>query len=107
MARQKKTTKQVKIPEIPLHWDVPDNVPTHRVTNILVQLAGDEFVVSFFEQRGPILITDEDREKAMKLKSAKALCVARICIAPERMDAFIKVLKQQYEFHEQLKNKIT
>lgn len=85
-----------KIP-LQLDWQFPDNVPTRRVTNALVELLGNEFVLSFFEQRGPIIITEDDREKVKKLQSIKALCVARICITPERMESFIKVFQQQYE----------
>lgn len=98
MAKQK-SKKQVEEekPAIPLDWYIPDNVPTTRVTNAVIQTSGDEFVISFFEQRGPILITEDDIEKAKRMDSAKALCVARICIGPERLESFISVFKRQFD----------
>jgi len=90
-----------------LDWQIPDYVPTHRVTNATVQRMGDEFVLSFFEHRGPIIISDEDVEKARQEEFAKVLCVARICITPERMASFIKVFKQQYDLYLQSKSNVT
>lgn len=104
MARSK-TKKPEKLREIPLDWYIPDNVPTSRVTNAVVQMMGDEIVLSFFEQRGPLIITPADREKAMQLESAKALCVARISITPERLESFTKIFIRQLEQYSQAKEK--
>ncbi|MCH8041415.1 MAG: hypothetical protein IH977_13895 [Nitrospinae bacterium] len=99
MPSRKTKEKQEAEFSLPLEWYIPDNVPTHRVTNTVVQIQGDEFVISFFEQRGPIIITEQDRKRARNLESAKALCVARISITPERLDSFTKVFRQQYDQH--------
>ena len=113
MARRKAAKQEEKKPEeqefgLPLDWQIPDTVPTHRVTNAVIQRSGDEFILSFFEQRGPILLTEDDRKKAMQLESAKALCVARISITPERMESFIHAFKENLDrYAESKKDKTT
>ena len=112
MTDSKSPQKEEKIPErkelaLPLDWHVPDNIPTNRVTNMVAQILEDEFVLSFFEQRGPLITDDYSYEKATQLKSVNALCVARVCITPARLEGFIKVLNQQLQQYEKLKNSTT
>jgi len=107
MARRKTTKQEEKGVVLPIDWYVPDNVPTHRVTNAVIERLGDEFVLSFFELRGPIIITEDDRKKAMKLKSGKALCVARIYVTPERLGGFIRVFQGHLDGYTESKKKTT
>ena len=107
MARRKTTKQEEKDVVIPLDWYVPDNVPTHRATNAVIERLGDEFVLSFFEQRGPVIITEDDRKKARELKSVKALCVARIYASPERLEGFVRVIKEQLNRYTESKGKTT
>ncbi len=101
MARSKSVKQQEQKPQkqepgLPFEWLIPDCVPTHRVTNAVIERFGDEFVLSFFENRGPIITDDYALEKAKELKAVKALCVARICITPESLENFVKAFNQQY-----------
>ena len=105
MPSRKTEEKEKRELVLPLEWYVPDNVLTHRVTNAIVQTQEDEFVLSFFEQRGPIILSEADRKRASTLESAKALCVARISITPERLASFTKVFQQQYNKYKESKNK--
>ncbi len=107
MARRKVTKQDEKSLALPIDWQVPDNVPTHRVTHAVIERIGDEFILSFFEQRPPIIVTEDDRKKAMQLKSAKALCVARIYLTPERLESFTRVFKDHLDRYAQSKNKTT
>ena len=105
MARRKTEKQEEEQINLRLDWYVPDDVPTQRVTNTVIQRSGEEFVISFFEQRGPIILDEYDRQKAMKLESAKALCVARIYLTPERLEHFIAVFKQQLDDYSEPKKK--
>lgn len=94
---EKEKTPERKDIALPIDWHIPDSLPTYRVTNMVSQILEDELVLSFFEQRGPIVTNDYGYEKAAQLEALKALCVARICITPARLESFIKVLNQQLE----------
>ncbi len=101
MARSKPVKQQEQKPQkqepgLPFEWLIPDCVPTHRVTNVVIETSGDEFILSFFEHRGPFITDASALKKAKELKAVKALCVARICITPERLERFVKAFNQQY-----------
>jgi len=103
--KQQEQKQQTQEPGLPLEWLIPDCVPTHRVTNAVIETFGDEFVLSFFEHRGPIITDAHALEKAKELKAVKTLCVARICITPEKMARFIKAFSQQYDQYMESKKK--
>lgn len=80
----------------PIEWNVPDDVPTHYVTNVIVQRAEHEVILNFFELWPPFFLgtEEEKRAQAMAIKSVRAECVARIVVATERMPAFAQVIQQ-------------
>jgi hypothetical protein len=80
--------------EIPLIWDIPEDLTSGYATNMLVQIGEHEFFVSFFEAQPPIIIKPQDVEK---LESVRAECLARLVILPDRMEAFIEVLQKQLD----------
>jgi len=87
--------------EIPLIWDVPEDLITGYATNMLVQVGEHELYISFFETPPPLLL---DPKEAEKLENVRAECFARIVIAPERMEGFIRVLQRQLDaFNEKKK----
>ncbi len=81
--------------ELPIAWHVSERVITRYTNNIVVQNTGNEFVVSFFEIRPPIILGDST-EEMKKLDSIGAECVARIVISSERMRDFIEILTTNY-----------
>jgi hypothetical protein len=84
---------------VPIDWVVPDDIVTRYATNIVVQRSEHEFIISFFEAEPPIIVGPDDRkEKALaSIQSVQARCVARIVVAPKRVDDFVRVLTEQIE----------
>jgi hypothetical protein len=78
--------------EIPLVWNIPEDLISGYATNILVQIGEHEFFVSFFETLPPVILRPQDVDK---LEKVTAECFARIVVAPERMQGFIDALQQQ------------
>ena len=81
-------------PQLPIEWNVPDDIVARYVTNMVVQRAENEFIVSFFEIRPPLLLGNPDEiiEKVKKMDSIRANCVAQIIVAADRMPVFVEVL---------------
>jgi hypothetical protein len=77
-----------------IDWNVPNDVQTRYATNLVVQSAAHEYIISFFEIRPPILLgSPEERQvTAQEIKSLPATCVARIVVARDKMPEFAKVL---------------
>ena len=97
-----KTASQER--DIPVIWDFPEDLASEYVTNILVQPGEHEFFVSFFDIPPPVLLKPTDVEK---LESVRAECIARLVIAPERMQSFIDVLQQQLDGYNKKKAELS
>jgi len=82
--------------ELPLEWSIPDNVIARYATNIVVQRAEHEFIISFFEVKPPLLLgtPDEIIEQAKKLNVVRANCVAQIIVASDKMPSFVEALEK-------------
>jgi hypothetical protein len=75
-------------------------VRTTYATNMMVQATDHEFILTFFEARPPFIsgnTPDERRSAAAKLEAVEAVEVARVIIAPNRMQMFIDLLTNQIE----------
>jgi hypothetical protein len=84
---------------IPIEWYTPDSIITRYASDILVQHSDHEFVISFWELHKPIVLGNEEEEIIKQLegiKSVKKECVARVVVAPERMESFIKALQNNF-----------
>lgn len=84
---------------LPLDWHIPDDMPVHYATNIVVQRLENEFLVSFFEIRPPIILGSPEKiaETIDGLKLIRANCVAQIIIAENKMPEFVKALQTNLE----------
>lgn len=82
--------------EVPLEWNVPDDLVARYATNMIVQRAENEFLLSFFEVKPPMLLGNQDEiiEHAKQIKSVRANCVAQIFIAADKMPSFIDALQK-------------
>ncbi len=80
---------------IPLEFYIPDDLPTHYSTNMVVQHGQHEFTIYFFEARPPLII--DSAESMKKLESIQAKCVAKIVVSPDRMKEFIDVWNDNFE----------
>ena len=102
---KKPTAKSVSLErEIPLIWDIPEDLVSGYATNILVQTGEHEFFVSFFETPPPVLLKPTDVEK---LESVRAECIARLIISPERIQSFIDALQQQLDGYNKKKAELS
>ncbi len=75
-------------------------VRTAYATNMMIQATNSEFIVTFFEARPPMIVgstPDERRKAAAQLEAVDAVEVARVIIAPDRMQTFIDLLTQQIQ----------
>jgi hypothetical protein len=84
---------------LPIEWQFPPNLVSHYATNLVVQRTEQEFVISFFELRQPILLgSTEEKESALaSVNSVPAVCVARIIVSSTRMPEFVRVLQDQLQ----------
>jgi len=93
---------------VPLIHDFPKDLVSRYATHFVVQHTEQEFVISFFEVDNPILLgtPEENREALRSMSGVPAHCVARIIIAPNRMEQFVQILQQNLErFHAMEENK--
>jgi hypothetical protein len=98
MAKKRQTAEE---PQLPINWTFPPDLISRYATNIIVQLAENEFVVSFFEIPPPVLLRGQ--EDLDKLESVTAQCVSRIIIAAEKMPQFVDVLNRQLSVYQERK----
>jgi hypothetical protein len=94
--------RSVSDPPIELRVRFVKNVAvrTAYATNMMVQSTDNEFILTFFEASPPLIVgntPDERRAAAAQIEAVDAIEVARVVIAPGRMQNFIDLLKQQVE----------
>jgi hypothetical protein len=80
---------------IPIEWHVPETLVSRYATNLTVQRAEHETIISFFELPPPLILgTPADiRAQMQELPSVRAVCVARLIVANGRMPDFVRVLQ--------------
>lgn len=85
--------------ELPIHWNVPDDIVARYSTNMVVQRLDNEFLISFFEVKPPIILGDPDaiKDGLKSLKSIQANCVAQIIVAHDKLPSFINALQKNYK----------
>jgi hypothetical protein len=86
-----------KVSRVPIEWHVPDSIKSVYATNMVVQHAEREFLISFLLTRPPFLVGPLSEEALDSVKSIRAECVAQIIVASERMPGFIKALQTNLE----------
>lgn len=81
--------------QIPIEWHVPDDVEARYVTNVVVQTVEHGHLISFFQTLPPIVIGGpaEVESQLKELKSIRAVCVARIIVASEKIPGIIQALQ--------------
>lgn len=87
--------EEQKEQQLPIKWNIPDNMIARFATNIVVQTIENEFKISFFEIQPPIILSDKDRENVKKLGTIRADCLGTIIVTPDRMQKFIQLMNEQ------------
>ena len=78
--------------QLPIKWNVPDELKSIYASNMLVQMLENEFKILFFETKpSPRTSLDDPKETEVR-----ADCVASVIISPLKMPAFIEVLQRQF-----------
>lgn len=79
--------------ELPVEWYVPESIVSRYATNMVVQYTGQEFIISFFDLKPPIILGEPNKDALENLKSVRAECIARVIVSPSRMPKFVEVLQ--------------
>jgi hypothetical protein len=79
-----------------IDWSVPDDLPTHYVTNLVSQHTKHEFFITFFEIIPPLTL-GRTAEEVESMESVRARALTRISVSPERLQGFINALQENLE----------
>ncbi len=98
MAKVKEQKAQKEVLTFPVTWHIPDDLVARYATNMVVQRLENEYLISFFEIKPPIILgnPEEISEQAKDIKDIKATCVAQIIVAAEKMPNFIHTLEENF-----------
>jgi hypothetical protein len=83
--------------EIPIEWYVPDSVVSQYATNMVIQHFENEFIISFFETKPPLIVGIPSKEQLESLTSIRSTCIARIVVSAARMPTFVSALQTNLE----------
>lgn len=93
------TSESVAGKSIEIEWLRPEQLQTVYANNLIVQHTPSEFILSFFMVEPPLL-TGTQEEKMRQLADIDAIpayCVAKIVVAPDRLDVFVKALAENLQ----------
>ena len=99
-------TKKKKT-QVPIQWNVSQEIASKYATNLVVQNSQQEFFLSFFETLPPILLgsSDEVQDQLQSLGTVRSDCVARVIVSPSRFKEFVDLLNQAWSRFEKRENK--
>jgi len=100
-----------KIPQVqqlPIEWNIPDDLVARYATNMAVQRLENEFLISFFEIKPPIILGEPANieEKLKELKSIRANCVAQIIVSVDKMPDFVRGLESNLKLSKRADDKV-
>ena len=81
-----------KIFEIPIYWEINEDIETTYVNHLRVTHAGPEFYIYFGELAVPGKLPEEGPPEKLTVKTK-----VRVVVSPEQMGIFLKVLNENYE----------
>ena len=80
---------------LPVVWEMPTGFPAHYATHLVVQHTDEDFTITFWDLRPPVLIgtLDEKRKQVETLREVRPTPLARIVVSPRRMREFTQVMR--------------
>lgn len=101
---EKGTEQQFTI-NIPIDWNIPENMPRPYASNVFVQAGRYEAIISFFQSHLPLLTgtSEENQAKLEQIKSIEAECVAQVIVNPELIPKIIEALQTSFLQYQNLK----
>jgi hypothetical protein len=101
MDKKKTKTIHVETREVPIKWNIPDNIITRFANNVVIQKIENVFKISFFETKPDILLGNLQDTISTEVQ---ADCVASIVMTPDKLAKLTGILQTQLELY-QAKNK--
>lgn len=98
MSVEEKSSEPIK--SLPIKWDSGSkNTTTRYATNITIQHTENEFFLSFYEIRPPLLLGNQDEisREIDNIDYVEAECVARIAVCPNKMHTILKAMQENYD----------
>ncbi len=91
--------KKTEETKLPIEWYIAEDLKSQYATNIVIQHTDQEFLISFFEIKHPIILGADEEVKSTyeKIGKLKADCIARIIVTPDRMKNFINAMRENYD----------
>jgi Protein of unknown function (DUF3467) len=88
---------------VPIIWEVPAGLPTHYSTNLIVQHSDEDFTITFWDVRPPVLIgTREDKLRQVEeLREIRPTALVRIILSPRKMREFTQVMQDNLKTFEE------
>jgi hypothetical protein len=101
MSKKQKITTEKGKKEIPIEWNVPENIISHYASHVLVDVIENEFTISFYELKPPIRTDPKDPLP----QSVRADCIANIIASPQTIQRLIGALQTQLNMFIEAKTK--
>lgn len=76
-------------------WEVPAGFPTHYSTHLVVQHGEEDFTITFWDLRPPVLMgsLEQKQQQVRALTEVRPTVLARIIVSPRRMREFTQVMQ--------------
>jgi hypothetical protein len=89
--------------ELSIVWEVPTGFPTHYATHLVAQHSDEDFTITFWDLRPPVLMgsPDEKSQQVKALKEVRPTALARIVVTPRRMREFVQVMQDNLKTFEE------
>ena len=96
MAKKQSLISSKTLIQSKIEWNVPPDLVARYATNLVVQRMENEYLISFFEIKPPILLGEKDEviRMAKEMKYITANCVAQVIVAADKMPGFVEALSK-------------
>lgn len=98
--KKEKAKPDKTIKEIPITWNIPEGIATPFATNMLVQVIENEFKLTFYELKPPIILNKTQTHP----DTVSADYIGGVIVSADRLPKFIKVLQAQLDKYNSKKN---
>lgn len=89
--------------QMPIEWEMSNETPCRYATNMIIQTEKEEFILSFFELKPPLLLGSKEQrlEQAKKIGTIKANSIVSIIVSPERLSNWVKIIDGAIKKHKE------
>jgi hypothetical protein len=94
MTKKNAKAIQIEAKEVPIKWNIPDDIITRFTNNIIIQKVENVFKISFFEVKPDIHLGSS---KDTTTTEVQAYCVASVVMTPNKLADLKRILERQLE----------